>query len=169
MTPQQGIQQIVALLAEQTDLARQLVQALQDDKPRIIQHDTEALEKSNLQKEELMVRLHATERRRQDACIRLAQQLGLNAEDAVVSKLCHHLGSDGAPLAEAADRLRAVVASLRDLVAISHGFLEQSILGIRGLISLIASFRAQETGTYDASGRIAADATSEAVALRQEA
>jgi len=159
---------IVALLDQQTELAKSLVEQLQQDHQLIIAHDTEALEQSNRRKEELVVRLHAAERQRQEHCLLLARELGISAEEAVVSRLSQHLGRDGTLLIEAADRLRAVVTSLRELVAVSHGFLEQSIVGIRGLISLIATFRAREQGTYDASGRLAAGTTNEAVALRQE-
>ncbi len=169
MTVDSIVREVVEHLTEETELARKLVEALQEDKPRIIQHDTQALEKSNLQKEELVVRLHSVERSRQDACLRLARDLNLPPEEASVAILCERLGTAGKPIEEAADRLRAVIASLRDLVAVSHGFLEQSILGIRGLISLIASFRAREAATYDASGRLAPDDGSHTVTLRQEA
>lgn len=163
------VQQIAGMLAQQTELAHQLVTALQEDQQRIIRHDTAGLEQSNHHKEALVVRLHAVERERQEACAELARELGLAPDEAIVARLAERLGSQGQPLVEAADRLRAVIHGLRELVAVSHGFLEQSILGIRGLIGLIAAARAREAGTYDASGRIATDPTTGPVAVRQEA
>jgi len=166
--------QIVELLAQQTELAKGLLEALQADKQSIIAHDTAALEQSNRHKEALVARLHAAERRRHDACLELARTLGLTPEDAVVARIAERLraqglGAQGQSLSDAADRLRAVILSLRELVAVSHGFLEQSILGIRGLIGLIATVRARDAGTYDATGRIAVDPSSAPIALRQEA
>ena len=161
------LEQLVRLLDEQTDLARKLVEALQADQQLIIRHDVTALEHSNRHKEELVMRLHSTERRRQDSALCLCRDLGLTGE-ATVARLREHLGAEGQALSDAADRLRAVVAGLRELVAVSHGCLEQSILGIRGLIGLIAAVRAQESGTYNAAGCIASGTQPPSLALRQQ-
>jgi len=62
-----------------------------------------------------------------------------------------------------------VLAGLRELVAVGRGFLEQSIVGIRGLLALIQSLRAPEAAhTYDGSGRIAAAQSAPPVAVRRE-
>jgi hypothetical protein len=86
-----------------------------------------------------------------------------------VSRICPLLGAEGAALRASADRLRAVVAGLAELIAISRGFLEQSILGVRSLLALIHSLRAPEPGTYDFHGRLASAPDPGAVALRREA
>jgi flagellar biosynthesis/type III secretory pathway chaperone len=163
--PIQGLRDV---LAQQTELLKQLVELLQQDQQSIVTHDVTALEVSNQKKEELVVRLHAAERQRQDLCRMAAASLGIGAEHATVSRLCAALGAEGRGLEESAQKLRAVVGGLRELVRVSHGFLEQSILGIRGLLALIGALHARGAGTYDATGRIAVDPHAPPVALRQE-
>lgn len=163
-----AIQGLRDVLAQQTELLKQLVELLQRDHQSIVAHDVEALESSNQRKEELVVRLHAAERMRQELCRSAAAALGVRPEQATVSKLCAALGPEGRALEESAQKLRAVVGGLRELVRVSHGFLEQSILGIRGLLALIGTLHARGAGTYDATGRIALDPHAPPVALRQE-
>jgi flagellar biosynthesis/type III secretory pathway chaperone len=164
-----GVAALVDALVQQTELMRALVELLQQDRASIVKHDIEALEESNRRKEEVVLRLHAAERVRQRHSEQVARTLGLADSDVRVSALCARLGPEGQRLHAAAETLRAVVGSLRELVAVSHGFLEQSILGIRGLLGLITSLRSHDDVTYDASGRIAAPAASGGLALRQEA
>ena len=61
-----------------------------------------------------------------------------------------------------------MLSSLQELVAVGRGFLEQSILGIRSLLSLIHSLRTPEPQTYDASGRFERRDDAEAIAVRRE-
>jgi flagellar biosynthesis/type III secretory pathway chaperone len=163
-----AIQSLRDVLAQQTELLKELVELLQLDQRSIVAHDVAALESSNQRKEELVLRLHAAERQRQELCRSAATALGLRPEQVTVAKLCAALGAEGRSLDEAAQKLRAVVGCLRELVRVSHGFLEQSILGIRGLLALIGSLNARGAGTYDASGRMALDPHAPPVALRQE-
>jgi hypothetical protein len=159
---------LVHALEQQTAICRELVEALQHDRELVIRHDIPALERSNERKEGLVIRLQAAERVRQQETESLARTLGIAPLDARVSTLCPRLGSEADALERAAANLRAVVASLRDLVAIGHGFLEQSILGIRGVLGLIGSLRGTPVHqTYDASGRFQAGAA-QAFALRRE-
>ncbi len=161
---------LVAVLEEQTRLARELVEILQADQQRILRQEIAALEASNSAKEALALRMHAAEQTRRRATEALAAQLGLpGGPDARVTALVAELGSDGRALERAAENLRAVVGSLRELVALSRGFLEQSILGIRGLLQLLHSLRAPQPPTYDALGRMAAQSDPGAVAVRREA
>jgi flagellar biosynthesis/type III secretory pathway chaperone len=142
-------QALVRVLGEQTELVRSLVAILQADQKRIISHEIEALERSNGEKEELVLRL-------------------LGPEDHRVSCMCPLLGADGAELERAAVTLRAVVGSLAELVALSRGFLEQSILGIRSVLALLMTLRTPEPATYDASGRFAKAREQQPVSVRRE-
>lgn len=177
MTP--GVAELASTLAQQTELMRELVELLQQDRAAIVRHDIEALEASNRRKEALVLKLHAAERARVRHCEQVARAVGLlgtgpggttpGGTEVRVATLCERLGAEGQRLRAAAETLRAVVGSLRELVAVSHGFLEQSILGIRGLLGLITSLKSRDDVTYDASGRIAAPPAAGGVALRQEA
>lgn len=160
--------ELVEVLEQETVLVRELVQALQQDQQRILQQDIEGLEASNLHKEGCVVRFQALEQLRQRLTERIGQQLDLPADDVRVSRISPLLGKEGRLLEDAADKLRAVVASLGELVAVSCGFLEQSILGIRGLLSLIHSMRTPEPGTYNASGRFEQPTQTAALAVRRE-
>jgi len=159
---------LIRVLGEETDLVRALVGILQADQKRIIQHDIEALEQSNTEKEELVLRLQGVEADRRQLTERLGAALGLAAEDQRVSRMCPLLGDQGAELENAASRLRAVVGSLAELVALSRGFLEQSILGIRSVLALLFSLRAPEPQTYDASGRFAPPREQASVSVRRQ-
>ena len=163
-----AIQSLREVLAQQTELLKELVELLQHDQRSIVAHDVTALEASNQKKEALVLRLHSAERQRQALCRSAATALGLRPEQVTVSKLSAALGAEGRALEESAQKLRAVVGGLRELVRVSHGFLEQSILGIRGLLALIGTLSARGAGTYDASGRMALETTAPPVALRQE-
>jgi flagellar biosynthesis/type III secretory pathway chaperone len=160
---------LVEVLREETKLARELVEALQEDQRRILDQDIGGLEESNRGKEAMVLRFESLERGRREATVRLAQRLGINPDEARLSTLFHRLGPEGTPLQEAAESLRAVLGSLKELVEVSRGFLEQSVLGIRGLLSLIQSLRAPAVQTYDASGRFAGPESSDAVVVRKEA
>jgi flagellar biosynthesis/type III secretory pathway chaperone len=161
---------LVAVLEEQTRLSRELVEILQADQQRILRQEIAALEASSAAKEALALRMHAAEQTRRRATEALARELGLpDGPDTRVSALVARLGAEGGALERAADNLRAVVGSLRELVALSRGFLEQSILGIRGLLQLLHSLRAPQPPTYDALGRMAQQSDPGAVALRREA
>jgi flagellar biosynthesis/type III secretory pathway chaperone len=162
------VTRLVTVLEEQTTLARELVAVLQADQRRIIEQDVAGLEASNRDKETVVVRFQALERTRRETAARLSVVLGLEPDEARVSALCQRLGPEGAELEAQAERLRAVLASLQELVAIGTGFLEQSILGIRGLLALIQSLRTPGPQTYDALGRLDV-ANPQAVALRREA
>jgi flagellar biosynthesis/type III secretory pathway chaperone len=159
---------LTRVLGEQTELVRNLVAILQADQQRIIRHDVEALEKSNAEKEELVLRLQSAEAARRQLTERLGTELGLAPEDQRVSSMCPLLGAPGAELERAAGTLRAVVGSLAELVALSRGFLEQSILGIRSVLALLLSLRAPEPQGYDASGRFAVAREQEPVSIRRE-
>jgi flagellar biosynthesis/type III secretory pathway chaperone len=160
---------LVDVLREETKLARELVESLQADQRRILEQDIVGLEESNRGKETMVLRLEGLERGRREATSRLAGRLGLAPEEAKVSTLCGRLGPEGEELQEAAESLRAVLGSLKELVEVGRGFLEQSVLGIRGLLSLIQSLRTPAIQAYDATGRFATPETQDAVAVRREA
>jgi len=159
---------LVRVLGEETELVRSLVGILQIDQKRIIEHDIEALERSNTEKEELVLRLQGAEAARRQLTERLGTSLGLAPEDHRVSCMCPLLGEHGAELERAAGTLRAVVGSLAELVALSRGFLEQSILGIRSVLALLLTLRTPEPATYDANGRFAAPRDQQPVSVRRE-
>lgn len=161
--------ELVAVLGEETVLAKELVEQLQQDQSLIICQNIEKIEASNLRKEELVLRFQSLEGTRGSLTEQLGRSLGLEAEELRISKICPLLGTDGPVLESAAEKLRAVIGSLGELVAVSRGFLEQSILGIRGLLSLIQSLRTPDPQTYGATGELKPVAESEAVAVRKEA
>ena len=162
------VSELISILEQQTATAKELVEALQEDQTRIIKHDIEGLEASNLQKEQIVLGFQALEQSRSQITASLGERLGLASEEVRVSTICPLLGADGEPLERTAEKLRAVIGSLQELIAVGHGFLEQSILGIRSLLSLIHSLRTGKPQTYDASGRLAPTHHSEAVAVRRE-
>ena len=163
-----GVRDLTRILDEETALAKQLVEMLQQDQRRVIEQDVDALEESNLRKEELILRLGALEQSRRDVARALAGSLGVPPDEARVAALCERLGPAGAPLEASAQKLRAVLASLGELVAVGRGFLEQSILGIRSMLNLIQTLRAPDPGAYDASGRPAQPTEGQPMTLRQE-
>ena len=65
-----------------------------------------------------------------------------------VSRICPLLGAEGVPLRSAAERLRALIASLNDLIALSRGFVEQSVLGVRS-DRVIERFLTQMPARFD--------------------
>lgn len=162
------LRRLVAVLEEQTLLARELLELLQADQRLLVKHDVGGLEASNLAKEACMLRLQTADAERQALAEALGSELGLASDDVRVSRLAPLLGVEGPALLEPAQRLRALVASLAELIAISRGFLEQSIVGIRGLLSLITSLRAPEVATYDAQGRFASTSSTGPVAVQRE-
>ena len=160
--------ELVHVLDQETDILKGLLGLLQSDQQRIIEHDVAGLEKSNALKEEQVLRFQALEHTRTQLIERIGRELGLASEDVRVSKICPLLDADGDRLRAAAERLRAVVSSLGELIAISRGFLEQSILGVRSLLGLIHALRAPEPSTYDASGRMRAAPDPGALSVRRE-
>ncbi len=163
-----SIVELIDVLEQETLLVKQLVLALQEDQERIIKHDVEGLEGSNRHKEERVVRFQALEQVRQSLTGQIGQRLGLQTDELRVAQISPLLGENGVGLEEAADKLRAVVAGLGELVAVSRGFLEQSILGIRDLLSLIQSMRTPDPGTYNAAGRFEQSTRTEAMTVRKE-
>jgi flagellar biosynthesis/type III secretory pathway chaperone len=160
--------ELVEVLDRETELVKQLVEILQEDQQRIIRHDVAGLERANLLKEERVLQFQSLEHLRARLVEGLGRELGLSPDEARVSRICPLLGAEGAALRASADRLRALVAGLGELIAVSRGFLEQSILGVRSLLSLIHSLRTPEPGTYDARGRMVAAPDPGAVSLRRE-
>ncbi|MFQ5698202.1 MAG: flagellar protein FlgN [Myxococcota bacterium] len=160
---------LVQVLDDETALCRDLVRELQADQTRVLQQDIAGLEASTARKEERVLKLQLLEQARGPISETLGRNLDLAPEQICVSSLCERLGSEGIVLEQAAERLRAVLAGLRELVTVGRGFLEQSIVGIRGLLALIQSLRAPETAhTYDGSGQIAAAQSAPPVAVRRE-
>jgi flagellar biosynthesis/type III secretory pathway chaperone len=162
------VAQLVQILEQETVVARALVETLQADQRRIIDQDVAALEQSNRDKEAVVLRFETLEQARRELTNRVAARLGVPPDQARVSTFCERLGAQGASLQEAAENLRAVIGSLKELVDVGRGFLEQSILGIRGLLSLIQSLRTPGPQTYDATGRFAASESSPPVSVRRE-
>ena len=163
------VAELIEVLDQETGLARGLVETLQADQRRIIDQDVDGLEKSNREKEMMVLRFDALEQARLELTRRIAEQLGVPSDQARVSVFCERLGPEGQPLAQAAENLRAVIGSLKELVSVGRGFLEQSILGIRGLLSLIQSLRTPGPQTYDETGRLAVAESSAPVSVRREA
>lgn len=160
---------LVQILDDETALCLDLVGELQADQTRVLQQDVAGLEASTARKEQMVLRLQLLEQSRRPTSEKLGHNLELVPAEVCVSALCERLGSDGIELEQAAERLRAVLAGLRELVAVGRGFLEQSIVGIRGLLALIQSLRAPESAhTYDPSGRIATVESTPAIAVRRE-
>lgn len=162
------VSELVAVLEQESELVKELVEILQADQKRIIKQDIEGLENSNRSKEGRVLRFQALEESRLVLTQRLGEALGLGTDEMRVSIICPRLGPEGRALEQAAKKLRALVGSLNELVAVSRGFLEQSILGIRGLLCLIQSLRTPEPQTYDASGRFEPIAVPDAMAVRRE-
>lgn len=162
------VSELVSVLEAESALIKELVEILQGDQTRIIKQDIEGLENSNRHKEERVLRFQALEESRLGLTGRLGEALGLLPDDMRVSTICPRLGPEGKELEQAAEKLRALVGSFNELVAISRGFLEQSILGIRGLLCLIQTLRTPEPQTYDASGRFEPLAPPDAMAVRRE-
>ncbi len=162
------VSELVAVLEQESELVKELVEILQADQKRIIKQDIEGLEDSNRSKEGRVLRFQALEESRLALTQRLGEALGLSADEMRVSIICPRLGAEGRALEQAAEKLRALVGSLNELVAVSRGFLEQSILGIRGLLCLIQSLRTPEPQTYDATGRFQPIAVPDATAVRRE-
>ncbi len=162
------VSELVAVLEQESELVKELVEILQADQKRIIKQDIEGLENSNQSKEGRVLRFQALEESRLALTQRLGEALGLGTDEMRVSIICPRLGPEGRALEQAAEKLRALVGSLNELVAVSRGFLEQSILGIRGLLCLIQSLRTPEPQTYDASGRFEPIAVPDAMAVRRE-
>ena len=69
-----------------------------------------------------MVRFQALEQVRLSLTERIGQRLGLQPDELRVSRISPLLGENGVGLEEAADKLRAVVAGLGELVAVSRAF-----------------------------------------------
>ena len=162
------VSELVAVLEQESELIKELVEILQADQKRIIKQDIEGLEDSNRTKEGRVLRFQALEESRLALTRRLGEALGLGPDEMRVSIICPRLGPEAQDLERAAEKLRALVGSLNELVAVGRGFLEQSILGIRGLLCLIQSLRTPEPQTYDASGRFQPVAAPDAMAVRRE-
>ncbi|MFQ5513751.1 MAG: flagellar protein FlgN [Myxococcota bacterium] len=163
-----SIQPLIAVLDQETSLLKELVELLQGDQQRIIRQDVEALEESNRHKEAVVLRFQKLERSRLSLTQELGVALGLASEDMRISRICPLLGPQGRELQAAAEKLRALVGSFQELVVIGRGFLEQSIVGIRGLLALIQSLRTPQPQTYGATGRFEPTGESQAVAVRRE-
>jgi hypothetical protein len=163
-----GASELVHVLEREAELAARLLEMLQEDQQLIVRHDVEGLETSNRAKEELVLGFQALEQTRQALTARLGSELGLASEEVRVSRICPLLGPEGAALRTAAERLRALIASMGELLAVSRGFVEQSVLGVRTLLGLIQSLRTPEPSAYDASGRMRVTADPGALALRRE-
>lgn len=160
--------ELVDVLSREAQLARELLEILQLDQQRIVRHDVEGLEASNRAKEELVLGFQLLEQSRLALTGRIGHELDLPAEEVRVSRICPLLGAEGESLRAAAERLRALIASLGELLAVSRGFVEQSVLGVRTLLGLIQSLRTPEPAAYDAAGRMVAHADPGALALRRE-
>ena len=164
----QDLATLVSVLHQEKDLARALVEVLQADQRRVLEQDIAGLEKSNAQKEHLVLRFQMLEQARREASLRLATGVGIPPQELRVSVLCERLGPEGSALLDAAENLRAVIGSLDELVKVGRGFLEQSILGIRGLLGLLQSLRTPSPQTYDSTGRYAPQQSAAPVAVRRE-
>ena len=162
------VSELVAVLQNESELIKELVEILQQDQKRIIKQDIVGLEDSNRCKEGRVLRFQALEESRLALTGQLGKALGLGPDEIRVSTICPRLGPESRELEQAAEKLRALVGSLNELVAVSRGFLEQSILGIRGLLCLIQSLRTPEPQTYDATGRFEPVGAPEAMAVRRE-
>lgn len=161
--------QLCDVIDSQSEMLVELVAMLQADQQRIIDHDIDGLEQSNRSKEQHVLLFQSVEQKRQGLVEQIGRELGLPAEQVRVSQVAPMLGGDGARLEAAAERLRAIVASLGELIAVSRGFVEQSVLGMRSMIQLIESLRSPDPGGYDASGRLLQTRESAPVAVRREA
>ena len=162
------VAELIAVLDQETILLKELVELLQGDHERIIKQDIPALEESNRTKEGVVLRFQALEASRMALTQRIGTGLGLSGDSLRISKICPLLDGDAARLETAAERLRALVGTFQELVSVGKGFLEQSILGIRGLLALIQSLRTSGPQTYCASGQLSQDDRSEALTVRRE-
>jgi flagellar biosynthesis/type III secretory pathway chaperone len=163
-----ALDELITVLERESDLLKELVQLLQDDQERLIKHDVAALEGSNRRKEEVVLRFQSLEGSRLGLTQQLGTSLGLTTEELRISKICAQLGPEGKDLENAAQKLRALVGSLQELVAVSRGFLEQSILGIRSLLALIQSLQTPDPQTYGSTGQFERSSEPEAMTVRRE-
>ena len=115
-----------------------------------------------------MIRFQALERARLELTHQIGTQVGLSPQEIRISNLVPLLGPEGQALEQAAEKLRALVGTFQELVAVGRGFLEQSILGIRSLLALIQSLRSPEPQIYGPDGQYQQGSSSEPVAVRRE-
>ncbi len=162
------LDQLIGVLSQETILLKELVELLQDDQQRIVKQDIPALEESNRRKEEVVLRFQSLEASRLELTAQIGTDLGLAGEDLRISKICPLLGPEANDLEQAAEKLRALVGTFQELVAVGRGFLEQSILGIRSLLALIQSLRTPNPQAYTSTGQIQTSPQNEAVAVRRE-
>ena len=97
------------------------------DVVRRYQPDVAALEQSNRDKEAVVLRFETLEQARRELTNRVAARLGVPPDQARVSTFCERLGAQGASLQEAAENLRAVIGSLKELVDVGRGMLVASV------------------------------------------
>ena len=160
---------LTGVLDDEIAVLGQLLDVLQADQERIVRHDVEGLEASNRSKEGIVLRFQALEQMRGQLTLQIGRELGIPPDEVRVSRIAPLLGGDGARLRDSAAKLRALVTSLGELISVSRGFLEQSIMGVRSLLSLIQSLRAPEPAGYDALGRHSERPDPGALAVRREA
>jgi len=162
------IAELIGVLENESLLVKELVQLLQDDQQRIIKHDVDALENSNRRKEALVLRFQSLEGSRLGLTQELGASLGLGNDDMRISSICPLLDPEDQELENAAEKLRALVGSLQELVAVGRGFLEQSILGIRSLLGLIQSLRTPDPQTYTSKGQFEQSLQTQTPMVRRE-
>lgn len=137
MSAPEAARELLEVLESEERLYRELREVLQEERVMIVKLDAAGLEDAVMRKEALSAEGRLLEEGRVAVALRLAAELGVEAERPTLTLLCDALGDDASELREAHGRLLALIGAVRELLDANAGFAGDSLGQVRATLQLL--------------------------------
>jgi flagellar biosynthesis/type III secretory pathway chaperone len=142
------------LLHKELDVHRSLLSLLQKERRIVVDCSTEELIQTNKEKENLVLKIRILEQSREAILRKIADKMGLSADELTLSKLEERLKEPFATqLQTLRSKLSAILQSIREVNQENRVFLQHSVDFVKGSLALIR-YLTVSSPTYMASGTL---------------
>jgi flagellar biosynthesis/type III secretory pathway chaperone len=145
------------LLHKELDVHRSLLSLLQEERRIVVDCSTEELIQTNKEKENLVLKIRILEQSREAILRKIADKMGLSADELTLSKLEERLKEPFATqLQTLRSKLSAILQSIGEVNQENRVFLQHSVDFVKGSLALIR-YLTVSGPTYMASGTLDGD------------
>lgn len=148
------VAEMARVLQEEIMLYENYCDLLRSDSELMIKLRADELDESNKTKATILLKIQTVEKSRQQIAQKIATEKGMSVENITITDICEKITQeDGRTLLGLRDRLKSVIAEIRDIQEEASYIVRSSLTWIDGSMTNLKRILAP-SGTYNARGRV---------------